>query len=119
MTNATTNQLKWHKTEKHGGVECFGSATSQCGNWQIVRELYMPGGYRDRYHWFIEYRMDRRESSAVIGSYRDERGWYEWATLGGIGYDCQHHRNLRDAKAATQTAADQKKKKARPWFPGD
>lgn len=81
---------KWHKTYKHGGDECLGEAGTHCNNWRLVRELYMAGGGKDRYHWFLYKRVESEEGAPYATS--DDNGWYEWE---GTPY---HFRTLTDAK---------------------
>lgn len=56
MTSTTTTR-RWNPTEKHGGDQCLGQARSTCGRWRIERKLYMAGGGRDRYRWFVYLRV--------------------------------------------------------------
>lgn len=53
----TDQRIRWNRTDKHGGDECLGTATSKCGQWRLERRLYCAGGGRDRYHWFAYRRV--------------------------------------------------------------
>ena len=95
-----TTTLKWNKTDKIGGPECLGSASSKCCKWRVSKQY--DGAIGSKYRWHVDVKVYvSKEGEDEQGQYwgdicfRDDNGLYYWKDRGCF-------QTLIEAKAAAQ-----------------